>query len=153
METTSVAVAAPVREPTTEVEPEETATPARSGRYAEIKLEARDCETLARLVWHEARGEPFEGQVAVVEVVLNRILSTSFPDTIEEVVYQTEPVVQFSPAKYIPTTTPTETQYRAVEEALTAERQITEADVVYFSTEAQNDRVFAEIGNHIFCRE
>ena len=133
-------------------EPTLTPEPVKISRYAGIELAAGDFETLARLVWLEARGEPFEGQVAVVEVVLNRILSPSFPDTVEEVVYQTGPV-QFSPAKYIPTTTPTETQYEAVETALHAAEPITDADVVYFSTEAQNSRVFAVIGNHVFCRE
>lgn len=133
-------------------EPTLTPEPVKILRYDGIEFAAGDFETLARLVWLEARGEPFEGQVAVVEVVLNRILSPSFPDTVEEVVYQTDPV-QFAPAKYIPTTTPTETQYKAVETALHAEEPITDADVVYFSTEAQNSRVFAVIGNHVFCRE
>ena len=140
-------------EPTLSGETAATSSAARSGRYAEIELSAGDYETLARLVWLEARGEPFEGQVAVVEVVLNRILSPSFPDTVDGVVYQTEPVRQFTPARYIETTTPTETQYRAVETALSAERPITAADVVYFFTEPENDRVYAEIGNHVFCRE
>lgn len=122
-------------------------------RYVGIELSEEDVETLARLVWLEARGEPFEGQVAVVEVVLNRILSPAFPDTVAEVVYQREPVIQFSPAARIPDTTPGEEQYRAVEVALAAEEPITDADVVYFSTTAQNEREFATIGNHVFCRE
>ena len=44
----------------------------------------RDVYILACLVYHEARGESFEGQVAVVEAVLNRMLSDYFPDTVEE---------------------------------------------------------------------
>lgn len=150
---TEIAAAMPEPTPTPTAAPEETATPVRSGRYAGIELAAGDYETLARLAWLEARGEPFEGQVAVVEVVFNRILSPSFPDTVDAVVYQTEPVVQFSPARYIPTAEPTETQYRAVAAALAAETPLTAADVVYFSTEAQNDRVYTTIGNHVFCRE
>lgn len=136
---------------TTEPEPtpEQTET---TSRYDGIQITDDDVETLARLVWLEARGEPFEGQVAVVEVVLNRILSTSFPDTVEEVVYQRDPV-QFSPAALIPSTIPGEEQYRAVETAITAAEPITDADVVYFSTGPQNDRVFKIIGNHYFCRE
>ncbi|MPN58243.1 hypothetical protein SDC9_205946 [bioreactor metagenome] len=87
-----------------------------------------------------------------MEVVLNRILSPSFPDTVDEVVYQRNPL-QFSPSALIPTTTPTEEQYRAVETALAAAEPITDADVVYFSTSAQNGRVYATIGAHVFCRE
>lgn len=135
--------------PPPEPGPETTPPPSR---YAGIEISDADVETLARLVWLEARGEPFEGQVAVVEVVLNRILSSSFPDTVEAVVYQRDPV-QFSPASLIPTTTAAEEQYRAVEEALAAAEPITDADVVYFSTGAQNARVFTTIGNHVFCRE
>lgn len=132
---------------TTPPDPSETPS-----RFSGIEVSEDDVETLARLVWLEARGEPFEGQVAVVEVVLNRILSPSFPGTVEEVVYQRDPI-QFSPAALIPDTTPGEEQYRAVEEALAAEEPITDADVVYFSTSAQNERVFTTIGAHVFCRE
>jgi len=44
--------------------------------------------TLARLVHGEARGEPYVGKVAVAAVVLNRVKSASFPNTISGVVYQ-----------------------------------------------------------------
>ena len=43
---------------------------------------------LARLVYGEARGEPYTGQVAVAAVVLNRVKSSSFPNTIAGVIYQ-----------------------------------------------------------------
>ena len=43
---------------------------------------------LARLVSGEARGEPYIGQVAVAAVVLNRVSSSSFPNTISGVIYQ-----------------------------------------------------------------
>ncbi len=43
---------------------------------------------LARVVYGEARGEPYTGQVAVAAVVLNRVKSSSFPNTISGVVYQ-----------------------------------------------------------------
>lgn len=148
---TAAEVTAPTEATPAEATPPTTSEP--PSRFSVIEVSEDDVETLARLVWLEARGEPFEGQVAVVEVVLNRILSPAFPDTVEEVVYQSEPVTQFSPATRIPDTTPGKEQYRAVEEALTAEKPITDADVVYFSTSPQNEREFAIIGNHVFCRE
>ncbi len=43
---------------------------------------------LARLVHGEARGEPYIGKVAVAAVVLNRVKSSSFPNTVAGVIYQ-----------------------------------------------------------------
>ena len=43
---------------------------------------------LSRLVYGEARGEPYSGQVAVAAVVLNRVKSSSFPNTVSGVIYQ-----------------------------------------------------------------
>ena len=45
-------------------------------------------DLLSRLVYAEARGEPYKGQVAVAAVVLNRVASSSFPNTISGVIYQ-----------------------------------------------------------------
>lgn len=47
-----------------------------------------DINLLARLVYGEARGEPYSGQVAVAAVVLNRVKSSSFPNMIAGVIYQ-----------------------------------------------------------------
>ena len=47
-----------------------------------------DTQLLARCVNGEARGEPFEGQVAVAAVILNRVKHASFPNTIPVVIYQ-----------------------------------------------------------------
>lgn len=49
---------------------------------------ASDVELLARLIHGEARGEPYVGMVAVGAVVLNRVRSSKFPNTIAGVVYQ-----------------------------------------------------------------
>ena len=45
-------------------------------------------DLLARLISAEARGEPYEGQVAVGAVVLNRVGHPSFPNSVAEVIYQ-----------------------------------------------------------------
>lgn len=50
--------------------------------------DSKELECLARVVFHEARGEPLEGQIAVANVVMNRVQSSHFPNTICEVVYQ-----------------------------------------------------------------
>lgn len=48
-----------------------------------------DLNLLARAVYGEARGEPYLGQVAVAAVILNRVKSSKFPNTIAGVIYQT----------------------------------------------------------------
>lgn len=57
-----------------------------AGRVAVSR--SNDVEMIARLVHAEARAEPYEGQVAVAAVLLNRVASSSFPNTISGVIYQ-----------------------------------------------------------------
>ncbi len=47
-----------------------------------------DLMCLARNIYHEARGEPLAGQLAVAEVTMNRVASRHFPDTVCDVVYE-----------------------------------------------------------------
>lgn len=121
-------------------------------RYADLEISEDDIYTLACLVYHEARGEPFEGQVAVIEVVFNRMLSPYFPDTVEEVVFQKYGNVwQFSPAPYLWTAEPDATQYAAVHTAIYNPESILPVETVYFSRSAYNEYVVAVIENHVFC--
>lgn len=53
-----------------------------------LKLTSEERELLARLVYAESRGEPFEGQMAVAAVVLNRVRHPSFPNSVREVIYE-----------------------------------------------------------------
>ena len=55
---------------------------------ASASIISADHRLLAKLVYAEARGETYKGQVAVAAVVLNRVASASFPNTISGVVYQ-----------------------------------------------------------------
>lgn len=119
-----------------------------STRYSAMEVTEQDIETMARLVYLEARGESFAGQRMVAEVVLNRVLHEAFPDTIQAVIFQSG---QFSPAGLISSTEPEEEQYKAVRAAL-AETPITDSDVVFFSRAGFNNKVFATVGNHVFCR-
>ncbi len=52
------------------------------------KYSERDLQILANAVYGEARGEPYEGQVAVAAVILNRIEDAEFPNTISAVIFQ-----------------------------------------------------------------
>lgn len=56
---------------------------------ASATILSADHRLLAKLVYAEARGETYKGQVAVAAVVLNRVRSSSFPNTISGVIYQT----------------------------------------------------------------
>lgn len=53
-----------------------------------VILDANDTLLLARNIYYEARGEPVEGQAAVAQVVLNRLRSPNFPNSVEDVIYQ-----------------------------------------------------------------
>lgn len=55
---------------------------------SESSSQVASSRLLAQLVESEAKGEPYEGKVAVAEVVLNRVASSNFPNSIEGVVYQ-----------------------------------------------------------------
>ena len=59
-----------------------------SSSTSSSKYSSSDVKLLARLIYAEARGESYQGQVAVGAVVLNRVKSSSFPNTISGVIYQ-----------------------------------------------------------------
>lgn len=120
-------------------------------RYASIEISDDEMKELAALVYLEARGEPAAGQQAVAEVVLNRVLSSEFPNTVHDVIYDTKYGVQFTPYKRVASTTPTDAQYEAIDNALYGDL-ILDEDVLYFSRKAYNSKIFITIGGHTFCR-
>jgi len=61
----------------------------------QVSASTSDVELLAALIYCEAGNQPYEGQVAVGAVVMNRISSSAFPNTIRDVIYQAG---QFTPA-------------------------------------------------------
>lgn len=116
-------------------------------RYTQLNLSRSDLELLARLVWVEARGEPDEGQQAVAEVILNRLASGQFQDTMRGVIYADN---QFAGSAYIDEAEPYQTQYEAVERALNGP-YILPMEVTHFATYAVNKDVWGTIGRHTFC--
>lgn len=137
----------PVEEP--EVEP----APVRNERYATIEISDEEIEELAQVTFAEAGNQSAEGQQAVVEVILNRVLHTAFPDTVHDVLHQDEhtKVPQFSTVYSIGRVEPNAMQYAAIEAALYG-TPILDLDVVFFSREGENNRVWGRIGDHVFCR-
>ena len=58
-------------------------------RSQDVRTRTQDLNCLAKNVYHEARGEPIDGQYAVAEVTMNRVASKHYPNTVCDVVYQT----------------------------------------------------------------
>ena len=128
--------------------------PVRNERYAAIEISEAEIEELAQVTFAEAGNQSAEGQQAVVEVILNRVLHPAFPDTVHDVLHQDEhtKVPQFSTVYSIGRVEPNAMQYAAIEAALYG-TPILDTDVVFFSTGGENDRVWGQIGAHVFCRE
>lgn len=112
-------------------------------------------DLLARLIHAEARGEPLKGQIAVGAVVINRVKSDKFPDTITEVIYQKG---QFSPiALGTMPKVPQESAVEAAERALAGEDPTGGALFFYnpkttAAPEFWKTRpVIKQIGNHNFA--
>ncbi|NLM25776.1 MAG: hypothetical protein GX208_06620 [Firmicutes bacterium] len=61
---------------------------AKEDQKARIQLDDNELDLLARAVHAEAKGEPYEGQVAVAAVILNRVAHPEFPNTIAGVLYE-----------------------------------------------------------------
>ncbi|MEK4275224.1 cell wall hydrolase [Paenibacillus sp. FSL R7-0026] len=80
------------------------------------KAEGETLRQLAKLIHGEARGESFEGQVAVGAVVLNRVHSSEFPSSISKVIFQKGQFTAIDDGQF--NTKPTQTSYRAARKAL-----------------------------------
>lgn len=126
-----------------EEEMEETEpTEADSGRVYELSEE--DYDALLRLVEAEASGEDIKGKMLVANVVLNRVESSSFPDTVKEVIYQRHNGrAQFSPVATgkIDRVAVSEETVEAVERALCGEDE--SCGALYFVAPA-----YADAANH-----
>lgn len=147
-ETTYIVEAISTPEPTPTPEPE----PQTVARYAAVSMTEEERRELAAIIYLEARGEPAEGQQAVAEVVLNRVISPNFPDSVRDVLHQGEgtAVPQFSTIGLLSAAEPEQAQYDAIDAALYGP-SILPDDVVFFSRNGENDRVWGKIGNHVFC--
>ena len=66
-------------------------------KWASEYYDSTDLYWLSRIISAEAKGEPFAGQIAVGNVVLNRVRSSQFPNTVKGVIFDTKYGTQFSP--------------------------------------------------------
>ena len=104
-------------------------------------------ELMASLIFCEAGNQPYEGQVAVGAVVLNRVKSSVYPNSVSEVIYQSG---QFSPAmsgwldRVRANAGYSESALQAAEDALNGSNPV--GDCLYFSTGGYG----MQIGDHFF---
>ncbi|MDR3293313.1 MAG: spore cortex-lytic enzyme [Clostridiales bacterium] len=113
-----------------------------------------DLELLAKCVYAESRGEPYTGQVAVAAVVLNRVKSSAFPNSIPGVIYQPWAFTAVHDGQI--NLTPNQDAYNAAKDALNG-WDPTYGCIYYFNPKtATNAWIWSRearltIGNHRFC--
>ncbi len=120
-----------------------------------FSLDSPELNIMAKVIYSEARGEPYKGQVAVGAVVMNRIQSNKFPDNIRDVVFQSGAFSAVTDGQY--NLTPDKTAYMA---ALDAVRgwDPTYNSLYYFNpATATSSWIWSrpqtvKIGNHIFTK-
>ena len=117
---------------------------------SDVSFADNDRYLLANLIYCEAGGEPYEGQLAVGAVVMNRVLSSRYPDTVYGVIYQKS---QFSPASSgrldlaLAQNLASASCYQAADEAMAGTTNV--GNCVYFRTPVPGLNG-TQIGNHIF---
>lgn len=121
----------------------------RTARYAGIEISAWEMELMARLAWREARGEKILGMRLVLEVVLNRVLSPHFPNTVYGVLYDGAQFKPYDGALELEDITPTEAQYEAVAQVL-SQTPMTDDDVVFFAQSPIYGDTWMHVGGHYF---
>jgi len=114
-----------------------------------------DVNLLARIIYGEARGEPYTGQVAVGAVVLNRVRSSLFPNTIAGVIYQSGAFDAVSDGQI--NYTPNSTAIKAAQDALNGWDPSYGAIYYFNPATATNKWIWSRpmtvtIGNHRFCK-
>ena len=114
-----------------------------------------DLNLLSHLVYAEARGEPYSGQVAVASVVLNRVKNSSFPNTVAGVIYERGAFSVVSDGQI--NLTPNETAKKAAQDAINGWDPSYGA-IYYFNPNTATSAwiwsrpVTVVIGNHRFCK-
>ncbi|MEK4028947.1 MULTISPECIES: spore cortex-lytic enzyme [Bacillaceae] len=114
-----------------------------------------DIQLMANAVHGEARGEPYEGQVAVAAVILNRLESQSFPNTVSGVIFEPRAFTAVADGQIW--LTPNETSKKAVLDAINGWDPTSNA-LYYFNPDtATSSWIWSrpqikKIGKHIFCQ-
>ncbi len=125
--------------------------------YAADKGRTPDTQLLARAINGEARGESYEGQVAVGAVILNRVKHPNFPNTIAGVIYESGAFTAVSDGQINVPISEDSTVYKAAEDAMNG-WDPTNGAIYYFNPDtATNSWIWSRpltvrIGKHRFCK-
>ncbi|NHN28319.1 spore cortex-lytic enzyme [Paenibacillus agricola] len=120
-----------------------------------LGLSTQDLNLMANAVYGEARGEPYTGQIAVAAVILNRVKSASFPDTVSGVIFQPGAFTAVADGQIW--LTPNENAKKAVLDALNG-MDPSGGCIYYFNpVTATSKWIWSRpqvktIGKHIFCK-
>ncbi len=116
-----------------------------------------DVQLMARAINGEARGEPYEGQVAVGAVILNRVKDSRFPNSISGVIYQPGAFTAVSDGQINATISESSTVYKAAQDAKNG-WDPTGGCVYYFNPATATNKwiwsrpLIKTIGKHRFCK-
>lgn len=125
--------------------------------YAASSSSASDLQLMARAINGEARGEPYEGQVAVGAVILNRVKNSSFPNTIAGVIYQPGAFTAVSDGQINVPIAENSTVVKAAQDALNG-WDPTGGAIYYFNPNTATNKwiwsrpLIKQIGKHRFCK-
>ncbi len=127
----------------------------KSAVSASTKPASGDVYLLAQCIYSESRGEPYKGQVAVGAVVLNRVKSSSFPNSISGVVYQRGAFSAVDDGQI--NLRPDDSALKAARDAMNG-WDPTGGCLYYYNPAKTSNRwirsrpVVVRIGNHVFCK-
>lgn len=116
-----------------------------------------DIQLMARAINGEARGEPYEGQVAVGAVILNRVKDSRFPNTISGVIYQAGAFTAVADGQINAPIAEDSTVYKAAQDAING-WDPTSGCVYYFNPNTATNKwiwsrpLVKTIGKHRFCK-
>lgn len=116
---------------------------------------ANDIQLMANAVHGEARGEPYIGQVAVAAVILNRVNSATFPNTVSGVIFEPRAFTAVADGQIW--LTPNETSKKAVLDAINGWDPSGNATYYFNPNTATSSWIWGrpqikKIGKHIFCK-
>ena len=120
-------------------------------------ISSSDVQLIARAINGEARGEPYEGQVAVGAVIMNRVKSSKFPNTISGVIYQQGAFTAVSDGQINVAIAKESTVVKAAQDAING-WDPTGGALYYFNPNtATSSWIWSRpqiktIGKHIFCK-
>ncbi|WP_270180572.1 spore cortex-lytic enzyme [Alkalihalobacillus sp. CinArs1] len=129
-------------------------TKATQGKNTPAGYSQNDIKLMANAVYGEARGEPYEGQVAVAAVILNRVQSSSFPNTVSGVIFEPRAFTAVSDGQIW--LTPNDRAKEAVLDAVNGWDPSGEALYYFNPNTATSGWIWTRpqikrIGKHIFC--